>query len=463
MLLLRQQIDVQNEQMQKMNARIATLEKLVERLSGSAAAAPAPPTPVAVTVSEGPPLLVSATPPATASIPSGARLHFSGFADATGISRSTYTGAGIATAFGSIPLERAAESQLGEFRGAANHSRFSFQLDTRLAGRDLTTYAEADFLAGTTSNVFAASNSHGLRMRLYWARWGSSNWDLLAPNRVGLSPSPADIMNTMLIDPNYSVGLVWTRQGTLRYTRHWDRFHLAAALENAEPNILDPREVPVDVHGLATRAVPGANLSPDLVVKLAYDAPFAHLEAAAAERTFQVYSAVLGQKDRAGGGALSLAGVIHAGPRIDLVTQNFIAAGGGRYAQGLVPDVVVRPDGRLVRVTTYSVLQGVEMKPTPRLNLYGYYGLVYGRRAAYRTPSGTYIGFGAPNGSTLDNRTVNQATVGFRQILWRTEGSGAISFAVNYSYLVRKLWEPQPAGALGRSHMVYTNVRYNLP
>ena len=157
------------------------------------------------------------------------------------------------------------------------------------------------------------------------------------------------------------------------------------------------------------------------------------------------------------------AGSALAGPRIDLVTQNFLAAGGGRYAQGLVPDVVVRPDGQLVRVTTYSTLQGIETKLSAGINVYGYYGLVYGKRAAYRTSTGSFVGFGAPRGSALDNRTVDQATVGFRHTVWREEGRGALSYAINYSYLVRKLWESSAAGSLGRAHMLYTNFRYNLP
>jgi len=435
--------------MRQLQSRIAELEKLVGRLPPAAAPSPAAAAPEAERV----------------------RWKISGFADFTSISRSTFSGTGISTGFGAIPLERSADARLGEFRGAGNHSRLSFRLDTRLAGRELTAYAETDFLAGTTANVFAGSNPHGLRMRLYWVRWGGRRWDLvagqswslLAPNRRGISPEPSQISNTMLLDPNYNVGLVWTRQGTVRLTRHWSRLHLAASVENAEPNITDPRQAPPDTRGLGTRAAPGANHTPDFIVKAAYDAPWVHLEAAAIGRVFRVYSPGLDRTDQAFAGGGSLAGVVFFGPRVQLVSQNFLAAGGGRYAQGVTPDLVVRPDGRVVPVTTVSLLEGIEVKAGHRVDVYGYWGLVYGKRAAYRTPAGGWVGFGAPHGSTVDNRTVAQTSVGFRHFFWRQEGYGSLSYALNYSYLVRKLWEPVAAGGAGRLHMVYTNLRYNLP
>jgi len=66
-------------------------------------------------------------------------------------------------------------------------------------------------------------------------------------------------------------------------------------------------------------------------------------------------------------------------------------------------------------------------------------------------------------GSPLDNRTVNQTTVGFRHTIWRQESYCARSYSLNYSCLVRKLWEATPAGDQGHECMVYTSFRYNLP
>ena len=445
---VRSQLDAQSAQMQAMAARIEALEKLVARLAGSEekkpAAAPAP-------------------APEAKSAEARTRLHISGYADFTSIYRSTFTGNGISTGFGTIPLEGTAEGRLGEFRESAAHSKLSFRLDTRLGGRDLTTFVETDFLAAPQGNPFAGSNAHPLRMRLYWAQWrgakwellGGQSWSLLAPNRQGISPHPADIMSTQLIDPNYSVGLVWTRQATVRVTRRWQRFTAAAALEDPEQIILDPRQAPADARGLGQRGTPGANQAPDVVIKVAYDAKAAHLEAAAIGRSFRVYAA--NRTQQASGGGVMLAGVAHAGRRLDVVSQNFLSAGGGRYVQ-VMPDVVVRPDGKLVRVFTASVLEGIELKLPQGLQAYGYYGLVYGRRAAY--PG---AGFGALTGSTVDNRTVAQTTIGFRHTFWREEGRGALSYAINYSYLNRKLWDMTTAGARGQTHMVYTSFRYNLP
>jgi len=454
---LRQQLDAQSDQMRAMAQRIESLEKLVAGLAGS----PPP--------AKGP--QASAPPPKPAEAEPRTRLHISGFADFTSIYRSAFTATGISTGFGSIPLDRAPESQLGEFRGTASHSRLSFRLDTKLGGRDLTAYAETDFHGAAQPNAFAGSNPHPLRMRLYWVQWrsprwellGGQSWSLLALNRRGISPIPGDIMSTQLIDPNYNVGMVWTRQATIRVTRKWDRWTAAAAIENPEQNLLDPRQVPPGVLGLFNRTTPGSNLLPDVVVKLAYDTPAVHLEGAAITRGFQAYSSNIGVKSRAAGMGTSLSGVIHAGRRVDLVSQNYVASGGGRYAQGLVPDVVVRPDGRLVRVFTASFLEGVEMNLPAGWQVYGYYGVVYGRRAVYRLPNGTWVGFGAPTGSAVDNRTVAQTTAGFRHTFWREDGRGALSYAINYSYLTRKLWEAQASGDAGHAHMLYTSFRYNLP
>jgi hypothetical protein len=304
---LRAQLEAHKEQIRALEARLEALERKAP-----------PPKPAPAAATQRP------------------QVRVGGYADLTTIYRSTFSGAGISTAFGSIPLAGTPEGRLGEFRASAGHSRLSFRLDTQLGGRDLATYIETDFLAAPQGNVFNGSNAHPLRLRLYWVQWqskhwellGGQSWSLLAPNRQGISPAPADVMNTHLIDPNYSVGLVWTRQATLRVTRRWQRFSLAAAAENAEQLVLDSRAAPAGAPGLATRAVPGANLLPDVVVKLSFDTPVAHLEAAAIGRSFRV---LLGDRRyHAAGGGLSLAGVIHAGERVDLVSQSFVSSGGGR-------------------------------------------------------------------------------------------------------------------------------------
>lgn len=457
-----EEVAVLRQQVREMRARLDEMEKVLARLETPPAESAPVAHPVAAPPAEGPRFSEAA-----------GRLHFhiSGFADVTGVYRSTFTGATIQTPFATIPLENTPEARLGEFRGAANHSRLNFRFDTRLGDRDLDAYVETDFLGNVQPNVFAGSNSHTLRLRLYWARlrnarWellGGQSWSLLAPNRSGISPVPADVMSTRLIDPNYSVGLVWTRQGTIRITRHFGRWHLAGAVENPEQSILDSQELGQDVRGLGTRTAPGSNIRPDLTGKVAYDASFAHFEVAGLARNFHVYSTALGRPDQALGGGVSLASVIHAGPRIDIVSQDFFSAGGGRYLQAVIPDVTVRPDGRLVRITSYSLLHGVEAKLSDQVTTHVYYGLVYGKRAAYEMPGRGFAGFGAPRGSALDDRTVSQTSVGFRHTLWRQEGYGALSYGLDYSYLVRKLWQANPAGNLGRAHMLYTNFRYNLP
>lgn len=86
---LRAQLAAQGEQMRAMQARTEALETLLGRPAGQGgtAVAPSPPSPPR---------------PVSAPAEPRTRMHISGYADVTGTYRSTFTGAGISTPFGSI-------------------------------------------------------------------------------------------------------------------------------------------------------------------------------------------------------------------------------------------------------------------------------------------------------------------------------------------------------------------------
>ena len=68
-----------------------------------------------------------------------------------------------------------------------------------------------------------------------WEFLGGQSWSLLTPNRVGLSPMPADIFTTYRLDTSYLAGLVFLRQAGFRVVYPaTDWWTLGASLENPQ-------------------------------------------------------------------------------------------------------------------------------------------------------------------------------------------------------------------------------------
>ena len=142
-------------------------------------------------------------PPATPTSPlaihvGDADLLIGGFLDAMVVTRSTATGNGIATSFGTIPFGNTAQGNLSETKFSAQNSRVSLQATSKLGSMGIKGYLEVDFLGNAPNGLNVTSNSNTLRMRLYWAQYqrgkfefvAGQSWGLLTPNRNGLSPLP---------------------------------------------------------------------------------------------------------------------------------------------------------------------------------------------------------------------------------------------------------------------------------
>jgi hypothetical protein len=165
-----------------------------------------------------------------------------------------------------------------------------------------------------------------------------------------------------------------------------------------------------------------------------------------------------------------------------------------------------------------SALGSLEWHATPRLDVYGYYGGEYVRRAYYNTgyvvttaPTTVYMpplgqpilgGYGAPTnivigcqtevvpaasangggdvsgsavGCTADNRNIQEGTLGEWYRFYKGP-KGTFQMGLQYSYVVRHTWQgagapPNPvtgAGAIPGSpkaidNMYFTSFRYYLP
>ena len=173
----------------------------------------------------------------------GASLTPFGFVDYAVYLRDKTAGSGVGTNFGAIPFNDSVNGNLRERRTTAQGTRLGLRVDSTLKGWNLLGYVEADFLGLTPTNVAVSSFSDTFRLRLGFldARKGQFEFlagqafSLMTPNRKGVSPLPSDVYTGLDIDPNYNVGLVWTRAPQFRFAWHPNPvFSLAASAETSE-------------------------------------------------------------------------------------------------------------------------------------------------------------------------------------------------------------------------------------
>ncbi len=412
-----------------------------------------------------------------------------GFMDFTFIGRSTNTGAGIGTSFGSIPFNNNYAGHISESNFSAQNSRIGLRVDSKVLGASVLGYIEADFLGNQAPNVFVTSNSNTLRMRNYFAdvRKGAfemmagQDWTLLTPGKKGISPLPSDLFYTQNVDTNYQLGLTWARQAQFRLGFHPnDSFHLVMSLENPQqyvggtgvtyPAALAANGALANQFNDGTTNYKTPNLHPDIIVKAAFDAKPAglqqHIEVAGLLRSFKYFNPLQGVNRSFGatGAGGSVNGNFEIFRNFHLVANTFFSDGGGRYIYGLGPDLIVRPDGNISLVHAYSTLDGFETNLTKNLLLYSYYGGAYYGRNNGIDSNGKPVGYGYTGSSPNSNRSLQEYTIGLTPTFWKSPQHGALQLMTQYSYVWRNPWfvaSGSPKNA--KTHMVYVNLRYTLP
>src|SRR5215471_760925 len=434
-----------------------------------------------------------------------------GFVDFENVFRTTNTGNNISTNFGAIPFSNSVQGNITEFRTTGQYSRFNLKITGKYGANDIMGYLEGDFNGNDPTNVFVTSNSHTARLRLYWLDLKRGNWEFLGgqswgwatPNRVGLSPMPADLAITIGEDANIHVGINYTRAGTFRAVYHFtDKFQWGVAVENSQQYVSSgtpaPVVFPVAFRDALTPQFDAANnnatpnLAPDLWTKMAWDSAGGrqmHFEVGGvmttAKITFQptgIPGVSFHHDSNVGGGIVAATNVA--------ITKNFrflanAIAGKGiaRYMIGLGPDVVVAPvsfnraactptAGCAVSISGVhagSGLGGFEWQARPK-TLFGlYYGAAYFERNAFpdlTSPASSkpFIGFGGINSATTANRAIQQGTIDINQTFWRNPQYGAVLLILQSSYLTRSPWFVA-AGAPKNAHlfMQWLSLRYVLP
>jgi hypothetical protein len=417
-----------------------------------------------------------------------------GFVDATSVFRTVNTGNGIGTNFGSIPFENTTPGHLTENRFSLQNSRIGARVDAEVKCAHVMAYWESDFLGGSTNafpNLNVSTNSDIFRLRLFWVDLrtgkleilGGQSWSMMTPNRVGISPLPSEIFYTQNMDTNYQVGLIWARQPQFRILYHpSSTVAMGLSLENPEqyiggsggagvataPSALAASYIPAQLDN-GTTGLTTPNLHPDIVAKVAFDPrvserPF-HIELEGIARSFKVFNPLTVDHftTTGGGGAVNLNFEIFK--NFHLISNNFYGDGGGRYIFGQAPDVVIRGNGSLSLVHSYSTVQGVEAQIAKGTLLDGYYGGVYVQKNVIIDPvTGKQVGYGFVGSGPTANRSVQEITGGLTQTFWKDPKYGALQFLFQYSYVTRHPWSVppgQPAGA--HTSMVFLDLRYLLP
>lgn len=421
-----------------------------------------------------------------------------GFVDVTSVFRSENTSSGIGSSFNSIPFNNTVAGNQTENRFSLQNSRIGLKIDSHVLGGDAMGYLEADFLGNAPTGLVTTSNSDVLRLRLFWFDWrkgkfeflGGQTWSLLTPNRKGLSPLPGDLFYTQNMDTNYQAGLQWTRAPEFRFVYHAnDNITAGIALENPEqyvggavtfPTALSSSLTSQFGNGTSTNNSP--NLHPDIIGKVAFDGNRGralHFELGGIYRTFQDFipastataSAYSGVKNYAAGGGGEANASLELAPGFRLVATSFFGTGIGRYIQGLAPDLVVKPNGEISTVNAASGIGGFEWSLKPKDNplsretlLYGYYGGVYIDSNYYADASGKLSGYGFAGSAGSNNRSIQEATIGLTQTLWKNPVYGDLKLITQYSYVTRNpyyyaMGTPSNAAA----HMVFVDLRYDIP
>jgi hypothetical protein len=421
-----------------------------------------------------------------------------GWVDFTSYYRSTDVGSGLGTSFGSIPYNNTVTGGLSETRFTAQSSRISLRADEVFGKTKVFGYGEADFNGYLPSNAYVSTNSDTMRLRVYftdisrghWELLGGQSWSLLTPNRVGVSPFLSEIYNTLHLDTNYQVGLVYARQTQLRGVYHFnDNVALGLSVENPEqysgsaaifPSLFSTTETDLNSSSGSGGGTSTPTLHPDVVSKLSADAHWGqriwHFETAGLLTPVEILTPAsvtkkTEAKDIREGGGISTVANLEAVKNLHLILTGFWSDGAGRYIGGLGPGFVVAQEGAKTSpfnaqlVHSGSGIASAEWQVN-KFNLLelSYSGAYFDRVFSTDPSTGTLVGYGFKGSANSNNRAIQEATFGSQTTLWKQHGYGSVQVITQSSYITRAPWYVAP-GSPKDAHVFagYANLRYVLP
>ena len=277
-----------------------------------------------------------------------------------------------------------------------------------------------------------------------WIVTGGQMWSLATENRKGILNRQE--WTPLTIDPQYVVGWDWARQYGFRVVKDFGgKFALGVSAEGPQATIGGRGFSTVSTINVGAGTVtttsntflnaPGdgsglynfvdtagytTNKSPDFIFKAAADPGFGHYEVFGILSPFRnrVYpcgvagtnagdtSFVAGtttlvditcsvngstapstigafNDGRTGGGFGASAHLTLFANKLDLGVKGMAGDGVGRYGSAQLADLTFRPDGTMALIRTANGLARAEFHPTPKLDIYAYWGLEYAWRAGY--------------------------------------------------------------------------------
>jgi hypothetical protein len=475
----------------------------------------------------------------------GVKFTPGGFIAAETVSRSRATGDDINTQFTGIPYPSLGMGKVSENVFSARQTRLTLRADTNISSAKVTAYVETDFLGAAVTSNNRQSNSYVLRMRQLWARaaWengfsvtGGQQWSLVTEDRKGIENLQEAF--PMMIDPQYIVGWAWQRAYAFRVTKAFgDKFTVAADIEGPQTTIGGRgfgTNFFVDTPGQNAGLNNGfdatgytTNKSPDFLVKAALDPGWGHYEVVGILSPFRdrvypcgalpqvvanlpadcngLFTSVAGANNvsTTGGGVGATARLPVVSKKVDLVLHFQGGDGIGRYSSAQLSDVTARPNGTLAPIRGAAYLAQLELHPSPKFDIYAYYGGEYAARTDFTYPNPATAGLGNPvpvgYGSPLFNNSgcatetistndltpgaggtcngdvhnIIEGTLGFWHNMY--QGSkGRLRWGIQYSYVTKIGWSADDfnitTGVAGVSqrpkavdNMVFTSFRYYLP
>lgn len=435
-----------------------------------------------------------------------------GFVDFENIFRSTNTGNSSATSFAAIPYSNTVQGHLTEYRATGQYSRFNIKTHAKYGKNDITGYIEFDFNGNDAVTVFDVSNPHTNRLRLFWMdlkrdKWeflGGQTWGLETPNRVGVSPNPADLSLGYHADSSIHVGSNYTRAAEFRVAYHFnDNWVWAVAVQNpqqfvAAGQVIFPFAFNAQLSPQfdAANSAGTPNVGPEILTKIAYDNNFGggrhfHFEAGGVANWAKATVVPVGgttftsHTTTGGGGFGDLVVDLYKGAQgknIRFVANGMWGYGVGRYMNPQIPAWMVRPvqtaplsfDIRVSGIHSGDLVGGIEFQPHPKTQFGVYATGAYAQRnfscditsPAVGTCAGKpFIGFGFPGSNAqVTNRAIQEYTFDWTQTFWKNPQYGAVLLVMQSSYLTRAPWFVA-SGAPKNAHlfMQYASLRYVLP
>jgi hypothetical protein len=424
--------------------------------------------------------------PATPALKLGpAKVRLIGYPALTSVWRSTNNGGNVATNFNNVPFDDTVAGTTSEYRLSPQTTRLAIRVDADLKSSDVAGYFEMDFVGAPVGGNLVTQSGYPFRIRQAWFDWRKGKWEmtagqlwsLMTPNKEGISPWPGDVAVTQVVDLNFVAGIVVGRYPQFRAVyRPSGKVAFGFSVENAEQQVNNTVVFPSALtstlntqYNTGTNGLNVPNMTPDFVFKGSFDNKFAgrnvHFDVGTVVRTFRSWNgAGPSGKDYALGWGVGANFNVEVVKGVRWILDGFAGDGAGRYIGGLAPDVIVRADGSISPIHSYSWVSGFEIAPTRATGLYFYYSGLYAQKNSTLNSDGTCcVGFGFPGASNAADRSIEEATGGYSRVFWSHEGLGSVQWGLQYAHVWVNPWVAGTGPRYANTNMVFSQVRYNLP